>query len=638
MTVSTQVKGQIDLNGACSALAGNTVQSITLHQKQMKQEEVARLAKALMGNQSLTSLDITKTGIKPLGLVILGKPLAGHPKLRRLELPVTAIKNGISGFLEALRGSTTLKELEIVSQLRSKIFYPIDGTLRSPSLIRSAFPNKTLTFLNLAAFNEKMLEPEDAIKKLDFSIILSECVALKHLNLSKNHIQSDVFTLIVSKIFKNTTLESLDLSENPLLCRPLKVEEEEGVHWAYFADLGGIQKLGLALQKNSKSALTKLSLNHLTHQRIGKIERVGEDIRRIVQFSKLKSLEIVGERMSPANHYKIQMALRMRKDQDFKLVVSSNFLPPSHSKASDPTIESIVGKLKEGKLVKLDLSKSKLTPADFFIIGAALKENKTLQELNVSENDLSKNRFSGLRDLCLGFLEHRSIKKIAFRKTKLDDSAASVVVTLLSYNSSITEVDLGENRITSVGLQQFLCRLPFPNGPVVPFASLRDTANWGISRRSEFKTNGEFLNWFKNTYSGVEVYSLEETPVKQSFFLPVCEDQMHTLECLDLSRNPIFINRLYNKKYDGAESRVRTIVEEILTKNTTLRRLNLSDPPFGWFQSKTVTDKHLQYFADALNENKTLQFLGLEGYVMNSKLIEEIKLKLQQNLKHQAND
>lgn len=648
MTATHITGGTMALAEACEALKGH-VETVALSGKKLGKAGVEKLAEALKNNRSLQVLQLAKTGIGPPELQVLQPSLTKHRKLKRLELAGNAIGNkGVQILVEILKGNKHLLELnlagncietksiEAFGKIPKKHFRLTGLSLSNnplnrmvPIFCQTLLPCQTLVHLNLQNFNRKRVLSEDATTLLNLGALITGCSSLQYLNLAQNHLEVNALSSIALSLYTNSTLTELNLSANPLLSfvamkkdkalgKAAKIAgkafdkvagsfigvpigggmDSEELH--YNRDGRGLQKLGLALTRNEKIALKTLHLDKLFRNSISDSEE--PDIRWIIHCASLQELRMAKEKMSPTSHCKLQMALRSREEP---LEVSLPKLPYPYA---EEAARCEIKELKKNKVQTLDLSGIKLTPDDFLHLRLALQKNTSLTELNLSGNDLSRKAYAGLRDLALGLLHHTSLQRLILRRAQVDDRAASVLATLVSYNPSITKLDLCENKIKIEGFKEFLFRLPYSvKGPTVPFG-----------RRDLLAIQQ------KGTLPEVELYQVEEYPPMVEHYLPVCDDQMRSLQSLCLGGNPLLLNKL--------ETTLHIPLIAIFERNTTLQALDFSHPVTKG-QSKKLKDSHWLPFDQFLKKNTSLTSLGLEGYKMSEEAKTRIGAAIGKNIK-----
>ncbi|GMF18823.1 unnamed protein product [Phytophthora lilii] len=123
--------------------------------------------------------------------------------------------------------------------------------------------------------------------------------------------------------------------------------------------------------------------------------------------------------------------------------------------ALDKATSKFFGALATNKSVKkLQLKECKLTDEHVAAFAAALKQNTTLVEIDMSDNDLTQAACASLAE---GLRENKVLKVLRLGNNKCQDEGAVLLADVLAaHNTSLTYLELGNNRLTSAGMTPLL--------------------------------------------------------------------------------------------------------------------------------------------------------------------------------------
>ena len=109
-------------------------------------------------------------------------------------------------------------------------------------------------------------------------------------------------------------------------------------------------------------------------------------------------------------------------------------------------------------LRKLNLTECKITYEGIENLFYKLQNNKKLENLNLSKNNLSSDKFIQLRN-CLSII---NLKEIRMAKCKIGNEGAIAIADSACNNNSIELLDLSENKIDDKGFSAFI-NVPIKN-------------------------------------------------------------------------------------------------------------------------------------------------------------------------------
>ncbi|KAM9726050.1 NLR family CARD domain-containing protein 3 isoform 3-T5 [Dama dama] len=264
----------MDLLGSVLSGKDCRIQRISLAENQISNKGAKALARSLLVNRSLTTLDLRSNSIGPQGAKALADALKINRTLASLRFSSNSIGDGgAKALAEALMVNQGLKSLDLQS-----------NSISDPgvaALMGALCTNQTLLSLNL---RENSISPEGAqdlaralrtnstLRSLDLTANLlhdqgaqavAEAVrenrALTSLHLQWNFIQAGAAKALGQALQLNTSLTSLDLQENAIgdegasaVASALKVNTALTALYLQVASIGapGAQALGEALAVN----------------------------------------------------------------------------------------------------------------------------------------------------------------------------------------------------------------------------------------------------------------------------------------------------------------------------------------------------------------------------------------------------
>ncbi|KAI4531538.1 hypothetical protein MG293_018052 [Ovis ammon polii] len=231
-----------------SVLSGKDcrIQRISLAENQISNKGAKALARSLLVNRSLTTLDLRSNSIGPQGAKALADALKINRTLASLSLQSNRIRDdGARSMAEALATNRTLSVLQFSSNSIG------DGGAKA--LAEALMVNQGLRSLDL---RENSIGPEGA---RDLAGALRTNSTLKSLDLQWNFIQAGAAKALGQALQLNTSLTSLDLQENAIgdegasaVASALKVNTALTALYLQVASIGapGAQALGEALAVN----------------------------------------------------------------------------------------------------------------------------------------------------------------------------------------------------------------------------------------------------------------------------------------------------------------------------------------------------------------------------------------------------
>ncbi|XP_047636652.1 NLR family CARD domain-containing protein 3 isoform X3 [Phacochoerus africanus] len=259
-----------------SVLSGNDcrIQRISLAENQISNKGAKALARSLLVNRSLTTLDLHGNSIGPQGAKALADALKINRTLAFLSLQSNVIRDyGARALAEALATNRTLSVLHLQSNAVGPVGtqWIADALKQNRSLKELMFSSNSIGDGGAQALAEA-LKVNQGLKSLDLTanllhdqgaqaiaVAVRENRALTSLHLQWNFIQAGAAKALGQALQLNTSLTSLDLQENAIgdegasaVAGALKANTTLTALYLQVASIGapGAQALGEALAVN----------------------------------------------------------------------------------------------------------------------------------------------------------------------------------------------------------------------------------------------------------------------------------------------------------------------------------------------------------------------------------------------------
>ena len=268
------------------------------------------------------------------------------------------------------------------------------------------FQNKKLTTLHFAGVNfvtandrativsHRNLDCADSNQQAFIMMIiakgLKELSALKHLNISYNHITKEAAGTIAASVSHNNQLQELDISNNHL--------QTAGA-------------IALAKGLHEITTLKKFCIrdNNITE------EAAGDIAFALSHNTQLQELDI-----------------------------SNNWLQAAGARTLVKGLHDIT------TVIKFCISNNNITEEAAGDIAFVLSRNNQLQELDISNNHLQA---TGAMMLAKGLHDITTLKKLYISNNNITEEAASDIADLLFHNTQLEELDIGINKLKSGGIK-----------------------------------------------------------------------------------------------------------------------------------------------------------------------------------------
>ena len=230
-------------------------------------------------------------------------------------------------------------------------------------------------------------------------------------------------------------------------------------------------------------------------------------------------------------------------------------------------------------LEKLDLSCNRISNDGVRFISDGLKNNNSLQELNISRNEIT---IEGAQYIAEAIQVNTTLEKINVSYNAISDNGAAAISYSLQFNNSLQEINMSRNEITSEGAQ-YIAEAIQVNTTLekinVSCNAISDDGAAAISYSLQFNNSLQELNISRNEITSEGVKKITEVIQVNT-----------TLKHLDLSIN--------NIADDGAN-----FISDGLQFNSSLQELNVSH--------SCITNKGIKEITDAIQINSTLQNINI---------------------------
>ena len=508
---------------------------------------VVMIANAVRMNKTLVKLDISCNTLTNEGAAAISECLKVNNILKELNISKNEITNeGAMTIAEALQLNTTLVKLDISCNMLSD--------------------NGALSFTNCLKIN---------------------CI-LQELKLSQNRITSNGAMAIAEAIRLNTTLMKLDIS-----CNTLSDE--------------GAAAISECLKVNNTLKELNISNNEITN--VG-ATKIAEALQSNVSLTKLdisnNTLSIKGASAisdCPKNNKTLQ-----------ELNISSAVLASSN-RASD---EEIFINLSPSNTLqydilnifhvnKLDISNNTVCSG---VISSCIKNNEFLQDLNISENQITSN---GARSIAEAIAVNSRLRRLDISKNYINSEG---LLCLLKINNSVLQfLNITYNNVTASEFKHildFITTLPFLPEVYASYNQLGfSTGNLiGITLLCSINSDGTISDFQKDTWSFDKISS---SVYRAEFFSNCLKSKLFFLkhDMRVIRRKKALVVKAMQQftvldiSFIELSDKEATAISNCLRVNDVLQELNLSN--------NEITSEGATRIAEAMNVNTVLQKLDISN-------------------------
>ena len=524
-------------------------------------------------NKSLKELNISKNEITSNGAQEIATAIRVNTTLEKLDLSCNEISNdGVRFISDGLNNS--LQELNIS---KNKI------TSEGAKYIADAIQvNTTLEKLDLSC-NAVSDDGAAAISdSLQFNI------SLQQLNMSRNEITSEGAKKIAQVIHMNTTLKHLDLSINKIgddganfISDGLKSNtslQELNISYNNITNKG-IKVIAEAIQISFKLTLQNINIskNHIS------IEGLVYFMEAVKNNCTLQVVNITHNNVTWSGFTSIKWCIE-NLQHPIQIYASWNEINKSGKLVTKISTSCAPDNIED------DVWSFDVCDADHLVmcLSECLKEDDTLQELNLSHNKITS---EGAKMIGEAIKENKILQKLDIRGNSISDDGVAAISDGLKCNISLQELDMSFNNITSEGakmigeaikVNKILQKLDIHSNSISDdgVAAISDGLKCNISLQ---KLNMSFNNI---TSEGAKMIG-EAIKVNK------------ILQKLDIHSNSI--------SDDGVAA-----ISDGLKCNISLQELDMS--------FNNITSEGAKLIAEAIQDNTTLHTLNLYQYNINDGL------------------
>ena len=264
-------------------------------------------------------------------------------------------------------------------------------------------------------------------------------------------------------------------------------------------------------------------------------------------------------------------------------------------------------------LQELNISKNNITDEGAQRLAEAIQINKTLQELNISKNWISKEGVMKIVEACT---KNRTLHKLVCTHNNLSKSELVVINEYIREENAVQIFDASWNTIAKrqqkwSNKYELVIKTTYQLLDTQQNLQLKsDNVQedmWLIDEITEQKYEGEFLRNSFESFLNVQCVTFQDTPitdikVKILFDCLMTNDKVRKLNlsnCLIIGK-AIGVNKALTEL--NTIEKVKKLAE-VIQINKTLQELNIS--------KNNITDEGAQRLAEAIQINKTLQELNI---------------------------
>nr|XP_015094785.1 NLR family CARD domain-containing protein 3 isoform X2 [Vicugna pacos] len=388
-----------------SVLSGKDcrIQRISLGENQISNKGAKALARSLLVNRSLTTLDLRSNSIGPQGAKALADALKINRTLSSLSLQSNMIRDDGARFMaEALAANRTLSVLH----LQKNTIGPV-GTRQMADALKQNRSLKELMFSSNSI-------GDGGAKALAEALKVNQ--GLESLDLQSNSISDSGVAALMGALCANQTLLSLNLRENSISSE-------------------GAQDLARALCANSTLKSLDLTAN-LLHD----------------QGAQAIAVAVRENHALTALHLQwnfIQAGAAKALGQALQLNTSLTSLDLQENAIGDEGASAVASALKANTaLTALYLQVASIGALGAQALGEALAVNRTLEILDLRGNAIG---VAGAKALANALKVNSSLRRLNLQENSLGMDGAICVATALSGNHGLQHINLQGNHIGESG-------------------------------------------------------------------------------------------------------------------------------------------------------------------------------------------
>ncbi|KAB0403228.1 hypothetical protein E2I00_015698, partial [Balaenoptera physalus] len=401
-----------------SVLSGKDcrIQRISLAENQISNKGAKALARSLLVNRSLTTLDLHSNSIGPQGAKALADALKINRTLASLSLQSNRIRDdGARSMAEALAANRTLSVLH----LQKNSIGPV-GTQQMADALKQNRSLKELMFSSNSI-------GDGGAKALAEALKVNQ--GLKSLDLQSNSISDLGVAALMEALCTNQTLLSLNLREN-------SISPE------------GAQDLAHALCTNSTLKSLDLTANLLHDQgaqAIAAADLLGSALGHAVMCVCLPSLQWNFIQAGAAK----ALGQALQLNTSLTSLDSGSMFSLQENAIGDEGASAVASALKANTaLTALYLQVASIGAPGAQALGEALAVNRTLEILDLRGNAIG---VAGAKALANALKVNSSLRRLNLQENSLGMDGAICVATALSGNHGLQHINLQGNHIGEPG-------------------------------------------------------------------------------------------------------------------------------------------------------------------------------------------
>uniref|UniRef100_A0A6B2L0N1 PH domain-containing protein n=1 Tax=Arcella intermedia TaxID=1963864 RepID=A0A6B2L0N1_9EUKA len=257
------------------------------------------------------------------------------------------------------------------------------------------------------------------------TLLISEALkknrAIKLIDLSANNIKHNGAEPLVELININSTLQSIDISSNAIGSLSAK-------------------KLAEALTGNCSILRINLSNNNILEEGASALGKM------LAINSVITNLNISDNKLGTVGAENLIKGLKTNSVLR-ELIISENQLDLD-------TAKLLSEYLKSSPLERINISKNPLTPQGFSLILEALKDNTSIQSIDLADIATIDNAVA--QSISNLFKNNSTISSVSLRRNKMKDESIGIIAEGLILNKSISSLDLYETEFGLMDIQPFL--------------------------------------------------------------------------------------------------------------------------------------------------------------------------------------
>ena len=434
---------------------------------------------------------------------------------------------------------------------------------------------------------------------------------LQKLNISNNSISDDGAAAISDNLKFSTSLQEINISQNSITNRGIKLFAEaiqinstlKNINISKnHISIEGLLYFMEKVKKNCTLEVVNITHNNVTRSGLTSIKQCIENLQRPIQIYASWNVIVSrnGELLKICTFHESENIIEEDDvwsfedyDPDYIVTCLSECLK------EDDTLQElnmskhqiIIGREKKiieaikvnKTLLKLDASFTKIRDEDY--ISDCLKINKSLKELNMSENMITSN---GAKEIATAIRVNTTLEKLDLSCNRISNDGVSFISDGLKNNNSLQELNISRNEITSEGAQ-YIAEAIQVNTTLekinVSCNAISDDGAAAIIYSLQFNNSLQELNMSRNEITSEGAKKITEVIQVNT-----------TLKHLDLS-----INKIAD---DGAN-----FIGDGLQFNTSLQELNISHNCI----TNKITSKGAKMIGEAIKVNKILKKLYIHG-------------------------